>query len=211
MSKNYKYTNEITASGADNKTSIGPNDVVLLNGKNIVHSVESGDAYDGINPIPSFDFVRGISAATSADIAGVRETYFKLTANNTIDVENTFIGKQTFSGADIANLSVEKGLSADFSVVLNTKSGKISSLHKDDEVTTITSIYRMADNIIVEAGLKDVIGQYKELYNVSLDTLMSRYIKGIILNKQAELGSSQVVQAFNANSNPTTDECVEVL
>lgn len=210
MSKNYKYTNEITADGADNKTSIGPNDVVLLNGKNIIHSVESGDAYDGINPIPSFDFVRGISAATSFDIADIRGKYFNLTGDNVVTGQNTFKAKQTFSDADIANLSVE-GLSADFSVVLNTKPGKISSLHKDDEIATINGIYRMVDNIIVEAGLKDVIGQYKELYSVSLDTLISRYIKGIILNKQAELGSSQIVQAFSANSNPSVDECAEAL
>lgn len=210
MSKNYKYTNEITADGADNKTSIGPNDVVLLNGKNIIHSVESGDAYDGINPIPSFDFVRGISAATSFDIADIRGKYFNLTGDNVVTGQNTFKAKQTFSDADIANLSVE-GLSADFSVVLNTKPGKISSLHKDDEIATINGIYRMVDNIIVEAGLKDVIGQYKELYSVSLDTLISRYIKGIILNKRAELGSSQIVQAFSANSNPSVDECAEAL
>lgn len=211
MSKNYKYTNEITVDGVDNKTCIGPNDVVLLNGKNIVHSVENGDAYDGINPIPSFDFIREISAATSADIADIRGKYFKLVGNNVVTGSNTFDAKQTFSDIDATNLSIENGLSADFSIVLNTKSGKISSLHKDDEVTTINSIYRMTDNIIVEAGLKYVIGQYKELYRVSLDTLISRYIKGIILNKPVELSSSQIVQVFSTNSNPSVDECVEVL
>lgn len=64
-------TNTYTRNFADSidASSIGASDIVLLNGNNIMLGVD--DVPSTINPIASFDIVKGISATASADIARV--------------------------------------------------------------------------------------------------------------------------------------------
>ena len=89
-------------------------------------------------------------------------------------------------------LSVKTGLSADFGCVMNTKDGKLSSIHDIASIDRINKIYRLVDEIIVETGLKDAIPSYISLYTVDLNTLVNDFIiDGIIYNKRDELEISE--------------------
>ena len=61
-------------------------DIVLLNHNDIVKTIDG--ISKGINPIPSFDIAKRISAEVSA----VKRDYFKLDANNVVSGNNTFNG-----------------------------------------------------------------------------------------------------------------------
>lgn len=91
MGTKYVYTKDIEPSNtlADVR-NITLKDIVFLNGKNIIKSIAEGDTYEGINPIPAFDLVRGISSTTSSDIAKIKTDYLNLSANSTINGKNTF-------------------------------------------------------------------------------------------------------------------------
>ena len=62
------------------------NDIVLLNHNDIVKTIDETSI--GINPIPSFEIAKGISAEVSA----IEKDYFKLDANNDVSGKNKFIG-----------------------------------------------------------------------------------------------------------------------
>lgn len=206
------------------------NDIVLLNHTDIVKTIDGTSK--GINPIPSFDIAKGISAEVSV----VKRDYFKLNADNEVSGNNTFDGNQTFKGgllsstiahindisidnafaqkANIVDLSarsetvdkisivsanvsaesvknsviddveVKNSLLVGFDNVKNTKEEYLSSLHSADQIKTINNIYRMVDEIEVEAGIKpDGLD-----YTMSLEDLIRREIKArIIEGKETEL------------------------
>ena len=66
------------------------NDIVLLNHNDIVKTIDGTSK--GINPIPSFDIAKGISAEVSA----VKQEYFKLSNDNSVVGDNAFSGNQVF-------------------------------------------------------------------------------------------------------------------
>lgn len=74
------YTNKITEEGT--LTSIGANDVVILDASRIVDDI---NAPDKLNSIASFDLVRSISATVSND-------FFNKHAENVVSGDTTFIG-----------------------------------------------------------------------------------------------------------------------
>ena len=224
-------------------------DIVLLNHNDIVKTIDGTSK--GINPIPSFDIAKGISAEVSA----VKRDYFKLDADNVVSGDNTFNGKQTFDGnqtfkggllssttayinnisidnafvqeadvvdllacsesvdkisIDIANVNTESvkdsvidnvevknSLLVSFDNVKNTKEDYLSSLHNIDQIKTINNIYRMVDEIEVEAGIKpDGLD-----YAIDLENLVNTEIKArIIRDKQIELFGSTIEEASDADS-----------
>ena len=217
-------------------------DIVLLNHNDIVKTIDGTSK--GINPIPSFEIAKGISAEVSA----VKRDYFKLDADNDASGDNTFNGNQTFKGgllsstaayingisidnafaqkADIVDLSasseavdnisivsasvneesvkhstiddveVKHSLSVSFDNVRNTKEEYLSSLHNVDQIKTINNIYRMVDEIEVEAGIKpDGLD-----YTMSLEDLVNIEIKArIIRDKQKDLFGSTIGEASDAD------------
>lgn len=117
---NYTYTNK------DSELS---NNIYFLNDKNIVHEINDANV-SGLNPIASYDIVRDISAGVSStltNINDVRDTYFKLSADNNISGNNIYLGKQT-----IDNLSITNDVYVYFSKLFNNESGKLSDLHDID-------------------------------------------------------------------------------
>ena len=224
-------------------------DIVLLNHNDIVKTIDGTSK--GINPIPSFDIAKGISAEVSA----VKRDYFKLDADNVVSGDNTFNGKQTFDGnqtfkggllssttayinnisidnafvqeadvvdllacsesvdkisIDIANVNTESvkdsvidnvevknSLLVSFDNVKNTKEDYLSSLHNIDQIKTINNIYRMVDEIEVEAGINpDGLD-----YAIDLENLVNTEIKArIIRDKQIELFGSTIEEASDADS-----------
>ena len=217
-------------------------DIVLLNHNDIVKTIDGTSK--GINPIPSFEIAKGISAEVSA----VKRDYFKLDADNDASGDNTFNGNQTFKGgllsstaayingisidnafaqkADIVDLSasseavdnisivsasvneesvkhstiddveVKHSLSVSFDNVRNTKEEYLSSLHNVDQIKTINNIYRMVDEIEVEAGIKpDGLD-----YTMSLEDLVNIEIKArIIRDKQIDLFGSTIGEASDTD------------
>ena len=221
-----------------NYNEIDPlSDIVLLNHNDIVKTIDGTSK--GINPIPSFDIAKGISAEVSA----VKRDYFKLDANNEVSGDNTFDGNQTFKGgllssttayindisidnafaqkASIVDLSayneevdkisivsasvntesvknsviddveVKHSLSVSFDNVKNTKEEYLSSLHNVDQIKTINNIYRMVDEIEVEAGINPVGLDY----SIDLENLVNIEIKArIIIGKQKELFDGSTIE-----------------
>lgn len=211
------------------------NDIVLLNHNDIVKTIDETSI--GINPIPSFEIAKGISAEVSA----IEKDYFKLDANNDVSGKNKFIGQQDFSGlisatsidatsvdvssftaknarissieatsATIASASIESAtieheqvqdstignveveyLSVDFGNLKNTKNEYLSSLHDNDQIKTVNNIYRMVDEIEVEAGLHSSGLDY----SIDLSNLVDIEIKErIIRGKQLELFGKQTIE-----------------
>ena len=64
------YTNQLSSS--NDTINITSSDIVMLNGNNIVHGID--DEYNGINPIPSFDVIKSMSASLSSKISNIDET-----------------------------------------------------------------------------------------------------------------------------------------
>lgn len=233
------YTNQIEDdANIDTAGSISLNDIVMLNGNNIVHSIDA--QYSGINPIPSFDLLKD-------QLTDIRSGYLNLSGDNAVSGANVFSKQQVFiegvsadgqsninamstsrltaisavaaklsaqqMSADL--LSVKTGLSTDFGCVINTKDGKLSSIHDIASIDRINKIYRLVDDIIVETGLKDAIPSYISLYTVDLNTLVNDFIiDGIIYNKRDELEISEPnnpIQAFIDKYRSSSVEIFDII
>lgn len=196
------YTKDIKSQNQSPYQDIAADDIVLLNGNNIVDGIDDGDAYDGINPIPSYRFARELSATVSSDItsltaraASIESSYIKLSSNEIQSISSglSINGNVLLSG----DLSVaDKSLYASFDKIFNIKDIRLSDLHSTDQISTWNNAIRMVNEILVESGIDHNGVDYSDYNSLSPSILVETYIKkNIIYNRSDELFGCKIENA----------------
>lgn len=136
-----KYTKDIQPQQQLTRQDIASEDIVLLNGDNIVGSISAGDKYKGINPIPSYDLVKDLSTTVSGDINTVKSTYVKLSSN----IKQTMSGDISITGnIDVnGNLSISPNYSISATKIVATSLSATSIIN----ASSLTGISGQFDNL----------------------------------------------------------------
>lgn len=161
-----------------------------------------------------------ISSITPNDVDIIESVYedsFRKGLSNHVLCSNTFDETQTFNNivvnkslvtneyitsasieclsakaTIISSLSIEDNLNANFKNVFNTNNGYLSSQHDVDQIDTVNNLYRIVDEIQVEAN----INPNGIDYNISLQQLVNTEIKhNIIYARQYDLFNGPIDDA----------------
>lgn len=152
------YTNQLTSSGSDKEITSA--DIVMLNGNNIVHSIDA--EYNGINPIPSFDVVKSMSVDLSGKLSVIDK---ELSAHDAkLSSHMQYYGAFSIYETDITKLStwllssfLDKNLNVDSTYVIDkgTMFKFLSSVSLSDSANVSIELF---NNDYIVANTDVIVG-----------------------------------------------------
>jgi hypothetical protein len=91
-----------------NNYTISTNDIYFLNDKNIISAIDDNLLINKINPIASYDVVANMSSYISSELTSLThefDEYVKLSGENIISGENTFISSTALNNVNINGIA----------------------------------------------------------------------------------------------------------